>query len=165
MSNIERKCVAMIIDDDEMDQFFHHKTINDAGIFSEIISFYYAADALEYLKDPNTCEIDVIFLDINMPRMNGFEFLEAAYAEFGDSFAKVVVVMVTSSLDPQDLENANKYNVVKEYINKPISVEAVQNIGKLLPSWAFPEKWTEELSLFYSTSEATISLILPFNIS
>lgn len=126
MPNTERKRLAMIIDDDEMDQFFHQKTIENAGIFNEIISFYYAVDALEYLKDPSSSEIDVIFLDINMPRMNGFEFLEAAYAEFGDSFAKIIVVMVTSSLDPRDLESSNKFNVVKEYINKPISVEAVQ---------------------------------------
>lgn len=132
MSDISHNKTAMIIDDDEMDQFFHQKTIRESEVFDEIISFQYADEALEYLKNTQRAKVDIIFLDINMPRMNGFEFLEAAQKEFGDNFAKIVVIMVTSSLDPRDLEKSKKFVVIRDYIKKPISVDAVQKIAELI---------------------------------
>lgn len=132
MSDISHNKTAMIIDDDEMDQYFHQKTIKNSGVFDTIECFHYADEALNYFRDETNAPIDVIFLDINMPRMNGFEFLEAAYSEFGNSFAKMVVVMVTSSLDPRDLEKSKKFGVIRDYINKPLSVEAVLKVAELL---------------------------------
>ncbi|MBO6919505.1 MAG: response regulator [Rhizobiaceae bacterium] len=132
MSKSTSNKVALIVDDDEMDQYFHQKTIKESGAFDGIKSFHYADDALNYFRDETNAPIDVIFLDINMPRMDGFEFLEAAYSEFGNSFAKMVVVMVTSSLDPRDLEKSKKFGVIRDYINKPLSVEVVLKVADLL---------------------------------
>jgi CheY-like chemotaxis protein len=64
---------------------------------------------------------DVIFLDINMPRMNGFEFLAAAQDLLGAAALPPVVMMLTTSLDPRDRVRASAFAAVKSYINKPLT--------------------------------------------
>ena len=123
---------AMLIDDGQADQILHKIVLERSGEVDTIIPFYYADDALEYLRQSQREAIDVIFLDINMPRMNGFEFLEAASAELGDDFAKAVVVMLTTSIDPKDHERADQFAVVKRFINKPLTVEHIQELVQYL---------------------------------
>jgi CheY-like chemotaxis protein len=132
MSDVKSELVAMIVDDSEADQFFHQHTIEKTGLFSKILCFDYATDALVYLNEEANLPVDVIFLDINMPRMNGFEFLEAAESDFGDSFARVVVAMVTSSLDPRDVEKSKEFDIIKEFIDKPLTVDDVNKIAGYL---------------------------------
>ncbi len=67
-----------------------------------------------------------------MPRMNGFEFLDAAVSELGEGFAKVVVAMLTTSLNPKDQKRAFEFDVVKDIINKPLTIENVQKVASLL---------------------------------
>ena len=67
-----------------------------------------------------------------MPRMTGFEFLEAATVALGDSFAKIVVVMLTTSMNPDDEERARKFPVVKEYIHEPLQKEHLDRVVQLL---------------------------------
>ncbi len=67
-----------------------------------------------------------------MPRMNGFEFLEAAAERFGPQFAKVVVIMLTTSLNPGDRQRAEAFEVVREFLNKPLTVEDVIEVGRLV---------------------------------
>ncbi|MEP5731934.1 MAG: response regulator [Sulfitobacter sp.] len=124
--------LAILIDDEEIDQRQYNRILKKSGMVGEVLTFTYADDALEYLKShPGLC-VDVIFLDINMPRMNGFEFLEAATAEFGDTFAKIVVAMLTTSLNPDDRARAEGFDVVRDFINKPLTVEHVVSISALL---------------------------------
>ena len=56
-----------------------------------------------------------------MPRMNGFEFLEQASIDIGPKFSISVVIMLTTSLDPEDEKRAKEYQEVKGYLNKPLS--------------------------------------------
>jgi len=77
-------------------------------------------------------DVDFIFLDINMPRMNGFEFLRAATRLVGTPFAKLCVVMLTTSLSPDDRALAHSFDVVKDFINKPLTLDDIKNVVELL---------------------------------
>ncbi|WP_127109101.1 response regulator [Pararhodobacter zhoushanensis] len=124
--------LALLVDDEEIDQRQYKRVLSRSGLIGEIISFTYADDALAFLKTNPDREVDVIFLDINMPRMNGFEFIEAAVSEIGGRFVKGVVVMLTTSLNPADRERAETFGVVKDFINKPLTIEHVQRVAKLI---------------------------------
>ncbi|KIC19981.1 histidine kinase [Leisingera sp. ANG-Vp] len=126
----------MLIDDEQADQMMYRRVLKRSGMVRDQISFQYADEALAYLKKEDREEIDLILLDINMPRMNGFEFLEAATAELGPAFAKAVVVMLTTSIDPRDRERAEKFSVVRKFINKPLTIEHVEVIAKIVESEA-----------------------------
>lgn len=105
--------IAPLINDEQVDQILYKMDLDESGLVQSLMSFRHAQEALEYLQKPDRAEIDVIFLDINMPCMTGFEFLEAA-AALGDSFAKIVVVMLTTSINPDDEMRARQFPVVKE---------------------------------------------------
>lgn len=107
----------IIIDDAQLDRFVAQKLVERQAIAKEVIAFSAAADALEHLKE-NT-KPDLIFLDINMPEMNGFQFLEA-YSSLPD-FNNVTVMMLTSSVSPDDQAQSEKYACVKGFIQKPLS--------------------------------------------
>lgn len=76
MTTTPRIKMAMIIDDEQADQMLYKLIIKRSGLIENTLAFQMAEDALDYLKSEDKDPIDVIFLDINMPRMNGFEFLE-----------------------------------------------------------------------------------------
>lgn len=120
--------LAVLIDDEEIDQRQYTRVMERSGLVEEVLTFTYADQALDHLKANKALEVDLILLDINMPRMNGFEFLTRATDELGAHFAKSVVVMLTTSLNPGDRERAESFPVVKDYINKPLTVEHLQNI-------------------------------------
>ncbi|KIC18819.1 response regulator [Leisingera sp. ANG-Vp] len=126
--------LAILIDDEEIDQRQYLRTIKKSGLVEEVLVFTFADEALEHLKANPELEVDIIFLDINMPRMDGFEFLEAATQEIGGGFAKNVVIMLTTSLNPDDRERAKRFGVVKEFFNKPLSVEHIEQVVKLVTS-------------------------------
>ena len=123
----------MIIDDSELDHVLYKRVINRSGLVDKVISFQYAEDALTYLKSDDKEALDVILLDINMPRMNGFEFLEQASLALGSEFSTSVVIMLTTSLDPEDEVRARQHQVVKAYLNKPLSLEGLQTITQVVP--------------------------------
>ena len=123
---------VMLIDDEYIDQMMYTRLIERTGLVEKIISHTYAEEALAFLKSPDSPRPDVIFLDINMPRMNGFEFLETAVVELGPDFAEMIVVMLTTSLNPSDREHAERYAVVKDFISKPLTEEHLQKIAKTL---------------------------------
>ncbi len=109
--------LIMVIDDNEADHFLAQEEILSFNPNSEILQAYDGKEALEILgklkKRP-----DIIFLDINMPVMNGHEFLEH-YTKTKPNHA--IVVMLTSSSQTLDMERSKSYHCVKAYFEKPLN--------------------------------------------
>lgn len=110
----------MLIDDYESDLLFTRLMLERCDQHFEVLEYDSAQEALQYLQSHPVHGISVILLDINMPGMNGFEFLEA-YEHLADGKqAEAVVIMLTSSPDPRDRARAETFGTVRGYITKPI---------------------------------------------
>jgi CheY-like chemotaxis protein len=129
---LENIGTVMLIDDEEIDQKSYRRILNRTNSAEKIISFTYAEDALSFIKGNPNQKIDVVFLDINMPRMNGFEFLDAAIKDIGPEFARMVIVMLTTSMDPLDRKRAEENPLVRAFFNKPLTVAQINQTKELL---------------------------------
>lgn len=127
--------LALSIDDERVDQRLYKRVMMRTGLIEEVMGFQLAEEALEFLRGEGRPPVDMIFLDINMPRMDGFEFLEQACSEFGPEIGGISVVMLTTSLNPHDKARADEFPVVKDYMLKPIKPEdIVRVVDKIRPS-------------------------------
>ena len=118
---------VFIIDDDQISIFFTERSILLEGNQFIIQTFLSAEDALELLREVKSEELpDIIFLDLNMPTMDGWEFLE----EFKqlpqvDALENCQIYILTSSLDTSDMNKAEEDRFVKGFIHKPIDQEDI----------------------------------------
>lgn len=112
-----------LIDDDKMQHWLNGKIIHNIDQTIEIYNYSNAESALNDLKN-NAIKPDIIFLDINMPMMDGWEFLEEASTQN----LEIPIQMLTSSIDKNDYEKARKYEVVKGFLHKPLKQETLESI-------------------------------------
>jgi two-component system, chemotaxis family, chemotaxis protein CheY len=118
--------IIALVDDDKIFQFTASKTLKAILISDSILQFENGEDALRFLKD-NLLNArllpDFIFLDINMPLVDGWMFLDD-YEALKPRLAKqVVIYMVSSSIDPRDIARARENSNVKDYVVKPVTRE------------------------------------------
>jgi len=127
----------MLIDDDDDDNYFHQIVINDMNITEHIEVVLNGEEALDFLKKENQTHPDIIFLDINMPKMNGWEFMEVYKELRPDQKAKVVVMMLTTSENPEDKKRAALYPQIIGFNSKPLTKELLVEILEkhFLISW------------------------------
>ncbi|HEA23554.1 MAG TPA: response regulator [Pricia antarctica] len=128
MKKIEKLC---IIDDDPIFIYGTKRLMAEVGFYESVVIYQNGQDAIDGLtaitangeKFPS-----VIFLDLDMPIMNGWEFLEEFEKISNSNVEKVVIYIVSSSVDPRDLERIKNYKIVNNYILKPFSKEDLDSI-------------------------------------
>lgn len=125
---IQVNCI-MLIDDNKIDNFFHERVIKKANAAKTIIIKESGQEALDYLKKVNgNPRPDLIFLDINMPGMNGWEFLEH-YKQLDKSLQSgMVVVMLSTSQNPDDKEMARTHGILSDFKTKPLTREMLEDV-------------------------------------
>jgi CheY-like chemotaxis protein len=124
----------LLIDDDEATNFLNCMVIEEADCTEQIKIAESVPLALNYLNESEqskgsnqSCPCpDVIFLDINMPAMDGWEFIEKFKRMSREQQDKIKIVMVTTSLNPDDALRAKKLPVIAGFENKPLTSEMVK---------------------------------------
>jgi CheY-like chemotaxis protein len=115
---------VLLIDDDPDDNLIHTAVLEESGLCKEISTFESATDAYDFFATMDTGSFpDLVFLDINMPKMNGFEFLDKIRSEIKHKVEDVIFIMLTTSLNPDDREKAFSYDIIWYYQIKPLTVE------------------------------------------
>ncbi|MGK0447642.1 response regulator [Patiriisocius sp. Uisw_017] len=118
-----------IIDDDKIYQFTLMRIINDNKQAEKIITFSDGEKAIHYLTDNKSTNEnipDIIFLDVNMPIMDGWQFIDEYASIKTEIKKKIVIFMLSSSVNPIDIERASKINEISDYIIKPMKLEEVK---------------------------------------
>ncbi len=137
-------CV-LLIDDDEPTNFLSQMIIEDAGCTEDIQVANSGEHAIDYLTSQGSYTADssihprpdLIFLDINMPAMNGWEFLQKYDTLEKEHKGNVVIIMLTTSLNPDDRQKSEDFPHVAGFENKPLTVEKLDAILKK----HFPENY------------------------
>lgn len=120
----------MLVDDDKIFNFLSEKTITSLGLANEVHFATNGKQALELLEDYRAGKIarpDIIFLDLNMPIMNGYQFIEAfANMELPDKH-KITIVVLSSSADPNDVARTKQMGI-RHYFSKPLSKDEIKKL-------------------------------------
>ncbi len=116
----------LLVDDDSAFNFLNRLLVNASGIGCQVEECLDGTAALKYVLNTEKCP-DVILLDINMPVMDGFEFL-AEFEKQNKCREVTKVFMLTSSNQDEDRDNAMKYNCVKGYFDKPLTEDHMREI-------------------------------------
>jgi len=120
-----------LIDDDEIYIFLMKKSFIAMGVNNEVLSFLNGADAIEELiKLKNNDEIlpSIILLDINMPIMDGWEFLKEFRKLHSNISQKIKVYIVSSSIANEDIEKSKTFPEIVDYLTKPVELETLVSI-------------------------------------
>ena len=128
----------LLVDDDEISNFINERKLRNSSISEQLdvcISGIRAMQLLKEILDSGQPAPEVILLDINMPIMDGFGFLEEFVALPSEIIASVRIAMLTSSLEKEGIRRSYEYKNVVDFINKPLTTDKI----KLLLSKLFPD--------------------------
>jgi CheY-like chemotaxis protein len=120
----------LLVDDSEPDLIYTRIVLERAGVAERIDAFESAREALAWLASGDQ-GVDLILLDINMPGMNGFEFLEACRGGLQGGGRLPAVVMLSSSPDPADLRRVQAFPNVRGFVTKPLGTADAARLPQL----------------------------------
>jgi len=118
-----KKLNFIVVDDSKLDCFIAEKIIKNTGKCESIRSFLQAKDALAHIANtiPEEHSHTILLVDIQMPIMNGFEFVEAFEKLPGSIVAYYTIYIISSSINETDLNKVHNYKSVKQFLNKPLT--------------------------------------------
>ncbi len=135
MKNLKGLSCILLIDDEEINNYLHKLMIERLDLDLHVQSTLNGNEALEYITCTgkyadfnNYPQPGIILLDINMPKMNGWEFLQEYEKLSEEKRDEIVVVMLTASINPDDQRKALSYDTVADYVNKPLTIDNLREL-------------------------------------
>jgi len=128
---MNKKLIFGIVDDDDIYRYTIQRTIRDLDLSEKNLIFTNGEQALQFLLDhtDSAGELpDVLLLDVNMPIMDGFEFMKEYENIASNLVKKIVIFMISSSVNPVDIDRAKNFPGITDYIVKPIEPGKLQRI-------------------------------------
>ena len=125
----------IVIDDSKLDCFIAEKIIKNTGNCLSVKSFLRASEALNYINQPqqaNDHGNTIVLVDIQMPVMNGFDFVEEFEKIQPEITDKYNIYIISSSINENDLNKVHNYPSVKQFINKPLTSNNLNALLKTL---------------------------------
>ena len=124
------------IDDDQITLVLCDMVIKKSGFANEVITAQNGKEGLAWFSayfsktntGPKPNPPEVIFLDLNMPVMNGWDFLEDYLMKYAERIPETKVVILSSTVNPEDFLRANRYDIVIDFINKPLTAEGLDEL-------------------------------------
>jgi CheY-like chemotaxis protein len=126
---ISNTCI-LLIDDDPSVNYLNTLIIEKAEIQAKVCGRTEAAEALEQLSK-GELNPALIFLDLNMPIMDGWQFLEK-YEELPQQSRKSKIIILSSTINPSDKEKASKSSMITDFYSKPLSIDDVKEIKETI---------------------------------
>lgn len=127
---------VFLIDDDRIFNLINEKTISMTNFARCVKAFLLAENALNELRHLSINEPenfpDIIFLDINMPGMDGWDFLDEFILLDENILSRCKVIMLSSSIDPNDIDKSKTYKVVHDFYSKPLTPDKLQALDYFL---------------------------------
>ena len=132
MGKVVKKRV-MLIDDNEIDIFINQKVLEFNDFASEVVCIEAAQNAIDFIKDCSADRLpEVIFLDLNMPVVDGFRFL-FEFSQLDEKIrAQIKIIILTSSDNARDKEKAAANPDVITYISKPLTEDKLNSISSMI---------------------------------
>ncbi|MBX2969492.1 MAG: response regulator [Cyclobacteriaceae bacterium] len=123
---------TILIDDSEIDLFIQRRFLEVYAFTRNIITYKSAQEAIDALQQPNVTVPDIIFLDLNMPNIDGFGFLQSLHSLAPGIQENTRIIVLTSSNNKKDKDEAFKYRNVVHYITKPIKQSDIEHLKEML---------------------------------
>ena len=130
----EEQLNFIIVDDSKLDCFIAEKIIRNTGRAGEVISFTAAKEGLDHIKStPVSANTrTVVLVDIQMPIMNGFDFVEAFETLPQQQRNNYTIYMLSSSINENDLNRVHNYPSIKQFLNKPLTSNMLSTLLEML---------------------------------